>query len=96
MPPDLEEFFSSQDLAIFKGDANYRRLLGDLHWKPHSMPFSSIVGNYTPCPLLALRTAKAGLAVGISADGEQRAAKENPSDWLTCGKFGLIQFTRAI
>jgi hypothetical protein len=96
MPPDLEEFFSSQDLAIFKGDANYRRLLGDLHWKPHSVPFSSIVGNYTPCPLLALRTAKAGLAVGISADGEQRAAKENPSDWLTCGKFGLIQFTRAI
>jgi len=91
MPVELEEWFSGLKLAIFKGDANYRRLLGDMHW-PHSMPFARVL-QYAPCATLALRTAKCGLAVGISELEEARAIAESPSDWLTSGKYGLIQFT---
>ena len=30
---DVTEFLAKQDLVITKGDANYRRLAGDLHWE---------------------------------------------------------------
>lgn len=32
MPSSMRTFLAKQDLAITKGDANYRRLAGDLHW----------------------------------------------------------------
>ena len=32
MPFDLRNVFEKASLVIFKGDANYRRILGDLHW----------------------------------------------------------------
>lgn len=37
MPLSLARTLSRQDLAIAKGDANYRRLVGDLHW-PYETP----------------------------------------------------------
>ena len=46
------------DLSFVKGDANYRRLLGDRHWD-FSAPFEQVVGAYFPCPVCALRTLKA-------------------------------------
>ena len=46
------------DLAFVKGDANYRRLLGDRYWD-YSTPFEKVVGSYFPCPVCALRTLKA-------------------------------------
>lgn len=33
MPTSMREFLAKQDLVITKGDANYRRLAGDLHWE---------------------------------------------------------------
>ena len=91
MPQDLTAQLKGCALCIFKGDANYRRLLGDLHW-PHAMGFGQLVGAYAPCPVLALRTCKCGLGVGIAAGEEARAQQHNPSDWLTSGKYGLVQF----
>ena len=32
MPLSFVELLSGLDLTITKGDANYRRLVGDLHW----------------------------------------------------------------
>ena len=32
MPSSMHAFVAKQDLVITKGDANYRRLAGDLHW----------------------------------------------------------------
>ena len=96
MPSDLLASLSRAHLAIFKGDANYRRLLGDRHW-PHFTPFNLVVGAYAPCPLLALRTCKAGLIVGVSPELEARARalpEGGGSDaWLVSGYFGLAQFT---
>jgi hypothetical protein len=102
MPKDLyDRLEKTCDLAIFKGDANYRRLLGDRHW-PHDTPFQSVVGAYTPCPLLALRTCKAGLIVGVSQELESRARAihegrdgggiDASDEWLVTGYFGVAQF----
>ena len=91
MPADLRRELGGCALAIVKGDANYRRLLGDRHW-PHATPFQAVVGAYTPCPLLALRTCKAGLVVGVGEGEEERAKAARPEDWLTCGVFGVAQF----
>jgi hypothetical protein len=93
MPQDLRAALAPCALAVFKGDANYRRLLGDLHW-PRQRAFEAVVGAYAPCPVLALRTCKCGLAVGIAAQEEARAAPASPSDWLTSGRYGLIQLAR--
>ena len=62
-PADLVQDLSNADLIIFKGDANYRRLLGDLHWDP-TTPITDIVRP--PRPLLALRTAKAEVVAGLT------------------------------
>jgi hypothetical protein len=69
--------------------ANYRRLLGDLHW-PYATPFKEAV-SYFPAPLLCLRTCKAGLVVGIPSDVEERV-KATDADWLVSGKYGVVQF----
>lgn len=82
---DLEE----SDLIISKGDANYRRWLGDRHWAPTD-DFSSIV-DYAPAPLLMLRTLKSDVIAGLDAAAVERARNRSES-WKTDGTFGIIQF----
>ncbi|KAL7579928.1 hypothetical protein ACA910_004928 [Epithemia clementina (nom. ined.)] len=79
------------DLAIVKGDANYRRLLGDLEWD-YAAPFDDVVGAYFPCPVLALRTLKAELGCGMDPTLTQRAAQADPN-WMVNGRFGVVQFS---
>ncbi len=88
LPPDLLEKIESADLVIFKGDANYRRLLGDAHW-PLTTPFERIV-SYFPRPLLALRTLKSELGAGLPA-GRIAALSAAEPDWLVNGRYGVIQ-----
>ena len=45
MPLSLAQVLDRQDLAIAKGDANYRRLVGDLHW-PYETPRERVL-EYT-------------------------------------------------
>src|SRR5690606_19719694 len=56
LPPRLARVFTGSSLAIIKGDANYRRMVGDAIWPPET-PMRRVV-DYFPCPLLALRTLK--------------------------------------
>ena len=78
------------DLAFVKGDANYRRLLGDRMWD-FTAPFGDVVGAYFPCPVCALRTLKAELGCGMDADQIERA-KSLDDQWLVNGRFGVVQF----
>jgi hypothetical protein len=87
MPADLQAELSPASLIISKGDANYRRLLGDRHW-PIDLPFSSVV-DYLPCPVLALRTLKSEIAVGVAP---ARIPTGDP-DWMINGRWGLIEFS---
>jgi hypothetical protein len=88
MPADLVNILTAFDLVILKGDANYRRLLGDAHWPPTSS-FATATA-YFPAPLVSLRTLKAELIVGLGPGvAEQLSAQE--SDWRVNGRRGVVQ-----
>lgn len=91
MPTPLRQELAHSNLLISKGDANYRRLLGDRHW-PFTTPFAHIM-SYTPAPLVALRTLKAELAAGLQPTQAQQIAQQDPQ-WLVNGQWGLIQFAK--
>ncbi len=91
MPADLRATLAQADLVISKGDANYRRLIGDCHWDP-TTPFESAAG-YFPATLVALRTLKAELIVGLKP-GEAERLQTQDSAWRVNGKRGVIQFLR--
>ncbi|MEZ4727350.1 MAG: damage-control phosphatase ARMT1 family protein [Caldilineaceae bacterium] len=91
-PPHLVEELSQARLLISKGDANYRRLLGDRHW-PFTTPFAEVV-CYTPAPLLALRTLKSEIIVGLRPEQPATLGALEPA-WLTNGRWGIIQCTEA-
>jgi uncharacterized protein with ATP-grasp and redox domains len=91
MPPELKAELKKSDLIISKGDANYRRLLGDRHW-PYTTPLEKIL-RYMPAPLAALRVLKSEVAAGHPAGQPEEIAKKD-SDWLTDGKWAVIQFVK--
>ncbi len=88
LPDDLREDLAAAGLVLVKGDANYRRLLGDAHWPP-STPFAHAVG-YFPAPLVALRTLKGELIVGLQPGQAEAVAAADPA-WLVNGRRGVIQ-----
>lgn len=92
MPKDLRDDMKARcDLAFIKGDANYRRLLGDLEWD-FSAPFEDVVGNYFPCPVCALRTLKAEIGCGMEKEKVQNAM-DLDENWSTNGRFGVVHFS---
>jgi uncharacterized protein with ATP-grasp and redox domains len=88
MPQRVRQELAKSNLLISKGDANYRRLLGDRHW-PYTTPFDDIV-SYLPTPLVALRTFKSEVATGLQPEQIKALAEEDPH-WLTNGQRGVIQ-----
>lgn len=78
------------DLAFVKGDANYRRLLGDRYWD-YSAPFQDVVGCYFPCPVCSLRTLKAEVGCGMEREQVERAMGLD-GEWMVNGRFGVVQF----
>lgn len=88
LPEPLSSELAGADLCIVKGDANYRRLCSDAHWPP-TTPFISVVETF-PAPLVALRTLKAELIVGLPPGEAQRLHAEDP-EWLVNGRRAVIQ-----
>ncbi|UBF30483.1 protein-glutamate O-methyltransferase family protein (plasmid) [Kovacikia minuta CCNUW1] len=90
MPWSVQTELAQADLVILKGDANYRRLLGDRQW-PHTTLFSDVAG-YFPAPLVALRTLKSEIVVGLQPT-QVAAVSQQDSNWLINGHWGVIQST---
>ena len=88
LPADLRAELGAADLVLLKGDANYRRLVGDRHWPPSSS-LESLTG-YFPAPLAALRTMKSEIVVDLSDERVQRLQGEDP-EWRTNGRRGLVR-----
>ena len=88
LPADLRQQVAGYDLVIVKGDANYRRLVGDYHW-PVTTPFAVAVAHF-PASVVALRTFKAELAVGLQPGQAELQAAADPG-WLINGRRGVIQ-----
>ena len=91
MPQNLEQELAQADLLIFKGDANYRRILGERDW-PFETPLEKVAA-YFPFPFLALRTIKSEILAGIGPEKASMVQLLRQKDQLTFvnGKYGVIQ-----
>ena len=89
LPANLEQDIKGSSLLVSKGDANYRRILGDREWDL-TIPFHQAV-DYLHVPLVALRTSKAEIAVGLDLDQIQFVFNQDPN-WLVDGKWAVIHF----
>ncbi|TMW66025.1 hypothetical protein Poli38472_003790 [Pythium oligandrum] len=88
LPAELEARLKAEaTLVIFKGDLNYRRLLGDRLW-PATTPLTTAV-PYFPTPFVSFRTLKSDPIVGVSAEQEKELDQEDP-EWRFNGKRGTI------
>ncbi|XP_043261889.1 damage-control phosphatase ARMT1-like [Colletes gigas] len=84
---------SEAKLAIFKGDLNYRKLVGDINWE-YTTEFSKSLRGFQPTHVLSLRTVKSDVCVGLpSGMGEELFKKDE--NWMITGQYGLIQTTLA-
>jgi uncharacterized protein with ATP-grasp and redox domains len=88
MPKYVSEMFGQSRLILVKGDANYRRIVGDAFW-PTETPFSQIAEGFGHS-IVTLRTLKSDPLVGISAEQSSKAQLQDPR-WRWSGRFGVIQ-----
>jgi len=85
---------SEADLLIFKGDLNYRKLVGDLKWNPTDT-FQESLQGFHPAPVVTLRTLKADVVTGL-AEGQAEAAQKQDPKWMINGEWGVIQLCKEI
>ena len=86
LPAELAARFAGARLVVLKGDANYRRAVGDALW-PAETPFVHVTAAF-PAPLLALRTNKSDPIVGL-APGRAQALDGVDVGWRVNGKRGV-------
>jgi len=90
LPRDIRDDLKKSSLLISKGDANYRRILGDREWD-FTEGFHRAV-DYLSVPLVALRILKSELAVGLDLDQIQYVFNQDPK-WMINGKWGVIHYS---
>jgi hypothetical protein len=88
--PDLYAELSKAKLVFFKGDLNYRKLVGDRKW-PHTTPFAEALWGFCPAPLCSLRTLKADVVVGLHP-GQDSQAESKDEKWMVNGTYAVIQY----
>jgi hypothetical protein len=88
LPADLRAHLGRFGLVVVKGDANYRRLCSDARWAPETS-FAAVVADF-PAPLLALRTMKAEVVVGLAPGTAARLGAVD-ARWMVNGQRGLVQ-----
>jgi hypothetical protein len=94
MAPALLRDLTTSDLVIFKGDLNYRKLVGDAVW-PSTTPFTHAIGHFADknVRILSLRTCKADVCVGLAEGLEEKLnAEHGKLPWRTNGKFAVVSF----
>ena len=90
MPTNLRERLNQGRLLVVKGDANYRRSVGDCLW-PVETPFSQVMA-YLDVPVLCLRTLKSDPIAGLPTASIAEQLDRDDPQWRVNGKRGLIQF----
>jgi uncharacterized protein with ATP-grasp and redox domains len=86
LPAELARDLGTARLVLLKGDANYRRAVGDAVW-PADASFA-VATSYFPAPLLALRTLKSDPLLGLLPGRAEALAREDPS-FRVNGKRGV-------
>lgn len=82
---------SDAKLLIFKGDLNYRKLLGDINWE-YTTSFTKALGDFRPTHVISIRTVKCDLCVGL-LPGKAESLFEKDENWMFTGEYGVIQAT---
>lgn len=87
-PPHIRRALASATAVLLKGDANYRRLVGDAVWPPEE-PFAR-AAEYVGTTVVCARTLKSdsllGLPPGLAAELDATDAR-----WRIDGRRGVIQ-----
>ena len=89
MPSEIRQVLAGSNLVISKGDANYRRLLGDRHWSLSTSLADTL--RYFPAPLALVRVLKSETVIGLQPGQPDGLSRQEPG-WMTSGKWGLVQF----
>ncbi|TRY80795.1 hypothetical protein TCAL_12036 [Tigriopus californicus] len=92
--PTLYQSLSEAQLLIFKGDLNYRKLVGDLNWDPTTSFEESLLG-FHPAPLVTLRTLKADVVTSLDAGQAEELTLKDPK-WMINGSWAVIKFCSRI
>ncbi|XP_063232767.1 damage-control phosphatase ARMT1-like isoform X2 [Bacillus rossius redtenbacheri] len=87
---DLYQSLTDSFLIIFKGDINYRKLLGDINW-PFTTSFHSALRGFSPAHIAVLRIVKSDVLCGLTADQEETVLTKGPR-WYTHGQYAAIQY----
>jgi len=89
--PELYTSLEGSGLVIFKGDANYRKLTGDVRWPAWTL-FETALGPLAGSfPLVSLRTIKADVVVGVDKAVAERL-DESEKRWRFSGKYALVSY----
>ncbi|CAG9116474.1 unnamed protein product [Plutella xylostella] len=94
-------------LILFKGDLNYRKLMGEVCWNPLT-PFQKALQGFHPAPIIAVRTVKSDLISGMPKPKKSKKKKkkkkgkgdrlaeitEADPKWMETGNYGVIQYCK--
>jgi len=94
MPNASFKQLADYDLAIMKGDVNYRRLMDDRHWDPTTTVEEA--AGYFPTNFLSLRTLKSEIILGLSHETYEHIRSTAEPDWLINGKRGMLTFHQKV
>ncbi|SBS93801.1 conserved protein, unknown function [Plasmodium malariae] len=89
MSTSLLDELKQSNFVCFKGDANYRRCLGDLNFN-FSEPHKNVLG-YFPFRVIALRCLKSPLCCGVEKSIVEELNKRS-SDWSNYGEYAILQY----
>jgi len=87
-PAHIRDAFRAASIVVFKGDANYRRVVGDAMWPP-SAPFAAACSDFG-APLVCLRTMKSDPVLGLPNGLAERLDAADPL-WRIDARRGLVQ-----
>lgn len=90
IPDDLRADLARARVVLIKGDANYRRLIGDARWEV-TTPLGVASAGF-PAPRIAVRTLKSDPLVGLPPGLVARLDAED-AQWRINGRRGVIQTT---
>lgn len=88
---ESKSHFDQSGLVILKGDANYRRLLGDKQ-VPYDDGLNQWV-NYLKAPVLCLRILKSEIITGLDPEKIKKLDQADP-EWLFNSRYGLLQLRK--
>lgn len=90
LAPDLYQYLAEANLVIFKGDLNYRKLLGDMNWDPTD-EFITCIRGFRPTNFCSLRVIKSDLICGLP-QGKAEELNHLDSNWMYMADYASIQF----